>query len=110
MYIMQQMVWNVKPNKETKPEYLKAYDHVFADKDVAEYYLNDASKTNEDIGIILNSINDRNLRNNVADTLNQIKLMYPSSTITTIRIIDGDTCMIVYDFITKVTVVDKITK
>lgn len=75
MYIMQQMVWNVKPNKETKPEYLKAYDRVFTDRDIAVHYLNDASKSNEDIGIILNSINDRNLRNNVADTLNQIKLM-----------------------------------
>lgn len=110
MYIMQQMFWFVKPNKETKPEYLKVYDRVFTDRDIAVHYLNDASKTNDEIGTILNSINNCDLRNNVADTLNQIKLMYPSSTITSIRIIDGDTCLIVYDFITKATVVDKIAQ
>lgn len=47
MYIMQQMVWNVKPNKETKPEYLEAYDRVFTDRDIAVHYLNDASKSNK---------------------------------------------------------------
>lgn len=108
MYIMQQMFWFVKPNKETKPEYLKAYDRVFANRDIAVHYLNNASKTNEEISTILNSIKNDDLRNNVADALNQIRLMYPSSTITSIRVLDGTVCTIIYDFITKATVVDKI--
>lgn len=74
-YIMQQMIWIVKPNDETDPDYLKVYDKIFIGEDVAEYCLNMAAKTNEEIGAIVNSIENQDLKNNVADTLNQIKEM-----------------------------------
>lgn len=44
---MQQMMWVVKPNEETDPDYLKVYDHVFIGEDVAKHCLNMAAKTNE---------------------------------------------------------------
>lgn len=43
-YIMQQMMWIVKPNDETDPDYLKVYDKIFIGEDVAEYCLNMAAK------------------------------------------------------------------
>lgn len=109
-YIMQQMMWIVKPNEETDPDYLKVYDKIFIGEDVAEYCLNMAAKTNEEIGAIVNSIKNQDLKDNVADTLNQIKEMYPDSAITTILILDDDVCTIVYDFIIKASVIDKITE
>lgn len=109
-YIMQQMMWIVKPNDETDPDYLKVYDKIFIGEDVAEYCLNMAAKTNEEIGAIVNSIENQDLKDNVADTLNQIKEMYPDSAITTILILDDDVCTIVYDFIIKASVIDKITE
>lgn len=108
-YIMQQMMWVVKPNEETDPDYLKVYDHVFIGEDVAKHCLNMAAKTNEEIGAIVNSIKNQDLKDNVADALNQIKEMYPDSAITTILILD-DVCTIVYDFIIKASVIDKITE
>lgn len=109
-YIMQQMMWVVKPDEETDPDYLKVYDHVFIGEDVAKHCLNMAAKTNEEIGAIVNSIKNQDLKDNVADTLNQIKEMYPDSAITTILILDDDVCTIVYDFIIKATAIDKITE
>lgn len=109
-YIMQQMMWIVKPNDETDPDYLKVYDKIFIGEDVAEYCLNMAAKTNEEIGAIVNSIKNQDLKDNVADTLNQIKETYPDSAITTILILDDDVCTIVYDFIIKASVIDKITE
>lgn len=109
-YIMQQMMWIVKPNDETDPDYLKVYDKIFIGEDVAEYCLNMAAKTNEEIGAIVNTIKNTDLKDNVADALNQIKEMYPDSAITTILILDDDVCTIVYDFIIKSSVIDKITE
>ena len=109
-YIMQQMMWIVKPNDETDPDYLKVYDKIFIGEDIAEYCLNMAAKTNEEIGAIVNSIKNQDLKDNVADTLNQIKEMYPDSAITTILILDDDVCTIVYDFIIKASVIDKIAE
>lgn len=109
-YIMQQMMWIVKPNDETDPDYLKVYDKIFIGEDVAEYCLNMAAKTNEEICAIVNSIKNQDLKDNVADTLNQIKEMYPDSAITTILILDDDVCTIVYDFIIKASVIDKNTE
>ena len=109
-YIMQQMMWIVKPNDETDPDYLKVYDKIFIGEDVAEYCLNMAAKTNEEIGAIVNSIKNQDLKDNVADTLNQIKEMYLDSAITTILILDDVVCTIVYDFIIKASVIDKITE
>lgn len=109
-YIMQQMMRIVKPNDETDPDYLKVYDKIFIGEDVAEYCLNMAAKTNEEIGAIVNSIKNQDLKDNVADTLNQIKEIYPDSAITTILILDDDVCTIIYDFIIKASVIDKITE
>ena len=109
-YIMQQMMWIVKPNDETDPDYLKVYDKIFIGEDVADYCLNMAAKTNEEIGAIVNSIKNQDLKDNVADTLNQIKEMYPDSAITTILILDDVVCTIVYDFMIKASVIDKITE
>lgn len=109
-YIMQQMMWIVKPNDETDPDYLKVYDKIFIGEDVADHCLNMAAKTNEQIGAIVNSIKNQDLKDNVANTLNQIKEMYPDSAITTILILDDDVCTIVYDFMIKALVIDKITE
>lgn len=109
-YIMQQMMWVVKPNEETDPDYLKVYDHVFIGEDVAKHCLNMAAKTNEEIGAIVNTIKNADLKDNVADALNQIKEMYPDSAITTILILDDDKCVIIYDFLIKATAIDKIIK
>lgn len=109
-YIMQQMMWVVKPNEETDPDYLKVYDHVFIGEDVAKHCLNMAAKTNEEIGAIVNTIKNADLKDNVADALNQIKEMYPNSAITTILILDDDKCAIIYDFLIKATAIDKITE
>lgn len=109
-YIMQQMGWVVNPNEDTKPTYLKAYDHVFIGEDVAKHYLNMTAKTNEEIGAIVNSIKNQDLKDKVADALNQIKEMYPNSAITTILILDDDKCVIIYDFLIKATAIDKIIK
>lgn len=80
-YIMQQTMWAVTPNEETEPQYLKVYDQIFIGKDVAEHYLNIGSKTNDEISNIINTIKNTDLKDNVADTLNQIKEMYPSTLI-----------------------------
>ena len=109
-YIMQQMGWVVNPNEDTKPTYLKAYDHVFIGEDVAKHYLNMTAKTNEEIGAIVNSIKNQDLKDKVADALNQIKEMYPNSAITAILILDDDKCVIIYDFLIKATAIDKIIK
>lgn len=109
-YIMQQMMWIVKPNDETDPDYLKVYDKIFIGEDVADYCLNMAAKTNEQIGAIVNSIKNQDLKDKVADTLNQIRSMFPDSAITTILILDDDVCTIVYDFMIKASVIDKITE
>lgn len=109
-YIMQQMMWVVKPDEETDPDYLKVYDHVFIGEDVAKHCLNMAAKTNEEIGAIVNTIKNADLKDNVADALNQIKEMYPNSAITTILILDDDKCVIIYDFLIKATAIDKIIK
>lgn len=109
-YIMQQMMWAVKPDEETDPDYLKVYDHVFIGEDVAKHCLNMAAKTNEEIGAIVNTIKNADLKDNVADALNQIKEMYPDSAITTILILDNDKCVIIYDFLIKATAIDKITE
>ena len=109
-YIMQQMMWIVKPNDETDPDYLKVYDKIFIGEDVADHCLNMTAKTNEEIGAIVNSIKNQDLKDNVTDTLNQIKEMYPDSAITTILILDDVVCTIVYDFIIKASVIDKITE
>lgn len=109
-YIIQQMMWVVKPNEETDPDYLKVYDHVFIGEDVAKHCLNMAAKTNEEIGAIVNTIKNADLKDNVADALNQIKEMYPNSAITTILILDDDKCVIIYDFLIKATAIDKIIK
>ena len=109
-YIMQQMMWVVKPNEETDPDYLKVYDHVFIGEDVAKHCLNMAAKTNEEIGAIVNTIKNADLKDNVADALNQIKEMYPNSAIMTILILDDDKCVIIYDFLIKATAIDKIIK
>lgn len=109
-YIMQQMMWVVKPYDETDPDYLKVYDKIFIGEDVAEYCLNMGAKTNEEIGAIVNSIKNQDLKDNVADTLNQIKEMYPDSAITTILVLDDVICTIVYDFMIKATVINKITE
>jgi hypothetical protein len=107
---MQQMMWIVKPNDETDPDYLKVYDKIFIGEDVADHCLNMAAKTNEQIGSIVNSIKNQDLKDNVANTLNQIKEMYPDSAITTILILDDAVCTIVYDFMIKASVIDKITE
>ena len=109
-YIMQQMMWVVKPDEKTDPDYLKVYDHVFIGEDVAKHCLNMAAKTNEEIGAIVNTIKNADLKDNVADALNQIKEMYPDSAITTILILDNDKCVIIYDFLIKATAIDKIIK
>lgn len=109
-YIMQQMMWIVKPDEETDPDYLKVYDHVFIGEDVAKHCLNMTAKTNEEIGAIVNTIKNADLKDNVADALNQIKEMYPNSAITTILILDDDKCVIIYDFLIKATAIDKITE
>lgn len=110
-YIMQQMGWTVHPKEETKPAYLKAYDHVFIGEDVAKHYLNMTAKTNEEIGAIVNSIKNQDLKDKVADALNQIRLMFPGAVITTINeVCDGELCVIIYDFMTKVSVIDMITE
>lgn len=109
-YIMQQMMWIVKPNDETDPDYLKVYDKIFIGEDVAKHCLNMAAKTNEEIGAIVNTIKNADLKDNVADALNQIKEMYPNSAITTILILDNDKCVIIYDFLIKATAIDKIIK
>ena len=109
-YIMQQMMWAVKPDEKTDPDYLKVYDHVFIGEDVAKHCLNMAAKTNEEIGAIVNSIKNQDLKDNVADALNQIKKMYPDSAITTILILDNDKCVIIYDFLIKATAIDKVIK
>ena len=108
-YIMQQMMWVVKPNEETDPDYLKVYDKIFIGEDVAEYCLNMAAKTNEQIGAIVNSIKNQDLKDNVANTLNQIKEMYPNSAIIAILTLDEDTCVIIYDFLIKAIAIDTIT-
>jgi hypothetical protein len=107
---MQQMMWVVKPDEKTDPDYLKVYDHVFIGEDVAKHCLNMAAKTNEEIGAIVNTIKNADLKDNVADALNQIKEMYPDSAITTILILDNDKCVIIYDFLIKATAIDKIIK
>lgn len=110
-YIMQQMGWVVKPKEDTNPAYMKAYDQVFIGEDVAEYYLNMAAKTDEEIGAIVNSIKNQELKDKVADALNQIRLMFPGAVITTINTFyDDKVCVIIYDFMTRVSVVDKITQ
>lgn len=110
-YIMQQMGWVVQPKEDTKPAYMKAYDQVFIGEDVAEHYLNMTAKTDEEIGAIVNSIKNQDLKDKIADTLNQIKLMFPGAVITTINTFYGDkVCVIIYDFMTRVSVVDKITQ
>lgn len=110
-YIMQQMGWVVQPKEDTKPAYMKAYDQVFIGEDVAEHYLNMAAKTDEEIGAIVNSIKNQDLKDKVADALNQIKLMFPGAVITTINVVsDGGLCVIIYDFMTKASVVDKIAQ
>lgn len=110
-YIIQQMGWVVNPNEDTKPAYLKAYDHVFIGEDVAKHYLNMTAKTNEEIGAIVNSIKNQDLKDKVADALNQIKLMFPGAVITTINTFyDDKMCVIIYDFMTKVSVIDTITE
>lgn len=110
-YIMQQMGWTVHPKEETKPAYLKAYGHVFIGEDVAKHYLNMTAKTNEEISAIVNSIKNQDLKDKVADALNQIRLMFPGAVITTINTFyDDKVCVIIYDFMTRVSVVDKITQ
>lgn len=110
-YIMQQMGWVVQPKEDTKPAYMKAYDQVFIGEDVAEYYLNMTAKTDEEIGAIVNSIKNQDLKDKVADALNQIRLMFPGAVITTINTFyDDKVCVIIYDFMTRVSVVDKITQ
>lgn len=110
-YIMQQMGWVVNLKEVTNPAYMKAYDQVFIGEDVAEHYLNMTAKTDEEIGAIVNSIKNRDLKDKVADALNQIKLMFPGAVITTINTFyDDKVCVIIYDFMTRVSVVDKITQ
>lgn len=110
-YIMQQMGWVVQLKEVTNPAYMKAYDQVFIGEDVAKHYLNMPAKTDEEIGAIVNSIKNQDLKDKVADALNQIKLMFPGAVITTINTFyDDKVCVIIYDFMTKVSVVDKITQ
>lgn len=110
-YIMQQMGWVVNLKEVTNPAYMKAYDQVFIGEDVAEYYLNMTAKTDEEIGAIVNSIKNQDLKDKVADALNQIRLMFPGAVITTINTFyDDKVCVIIYDFMTRVSVVDKITQ
>lgn len=110
-YIMQQMGWVVKPKEDTNPAYMKAYDQVFIGEDVAEHYLNMTAKTDEEIGAIVNSIKNQELKDKVADALNQIKLMFPGAVITTINTFyDDKVCVIIYDFMTRVSVIDTITE
>lgn len=110
-YIMQQMGWVVNIKEVTNPAYMKAYDQVFIGEDVAEHYLNMTAKTDEEIGAIVNSIKNQDLKDKVADALNQIKLMFPGAVITTINTFyDDKVCVIIYDFMTRVSVVDKITQ
>lgn len=108
-YIMQQMGWVVQPNEETNPTYMKAYNNVFIGEDIAEYYLNMMAKTDEEIGATVNRIKNQDLKDKVADTLNQIKLMFPGAAITTIYSCDDKFCVIIYDFMTKATAIDTIT-
>lgn len=110
-YIMQQMGWVVNLKEVTNPAYMKAYDQVFIGEDVAEHYLNMTAKTDEEIGVIVNSIKNQDLKDKVADALNQIRLMFPGAVITTINTFyDDKVCVIIYDFMTRVSVVDKITQ
>ena len=110
-YIMQQMGWVVNLKEVTNPAYMKAYDQVFIGEDVAEHYLNMTAKTNEEISAIVNSIKNQDLKDKVADALNQIRLMFPGAAITTINTFyDDKVCVIIYDFMTRVSVVDKITQ
>ena len=108
-YIMQQTMWAVTPNEETETQYLEAYEQIFIGKDVAEYYLNIGSKTNDEISNIINTIKNTDLKDIVVDTLNQIKEMYPNSAIMAILIFDEDTCVIIYDFLIKAIAIDTIT-
>jgi hypothetical protein len=108
---MQQMGWVVNLKEVTNPAYMKAYDQVFIGEDVAEHYLNMTAKTNEEISAIVNSIKNQDLKDKVADALNQIRLMFPGAVITTINTFyDDKVCVIIYDFMTRVSVVDKITQ
>ena len=105
------MGWVVNLKEVTNPAYMKAYDQVFIGEDVAEYYLNMTAKTNEEISAIVNSIKNQDLKDKVADALNQIRLMFPGAVITTINTFyDDKVCVIIYDFMTRVSVVDKITQ
>lgn len=104
------MGWTVEPDRETKPGYMRAYENVFIGEDVAKHYLNIPAKTNEYISFVVNNIKNQDLKDKVADTLNQIKLMFPSAVITSISVSDICTfCVIIYDFITEATAIDTIT-
>ena len=107
-YIMDRLVWVVKADKKTNPKYVGAYDRVFIGEDVARYYLNIPAMSKEKISNVLNSIEDTDLRHNVADALNYISSRWSDYAITKIECDDDGTCIIVYDVLYKATAIDTI--
>ena len=108
MYIMQQMAWVVKANKKTNPHYLESYDRVFIGEDVAMHYLNKPAMSKEKIADVLNSIEDLDLRYNVAGALNYIGSRWDNFAITKMESDGDDTYVIIYDVLYKATVIDTI--
>lgn len=107
-YIMDKLAWVVKADKKTNPQFVGAYDRVFIGEDVAMHYLNMAAMSKEKITNVLNSIENTDLRHNVADALNYIGSRWSNYAITAIECDDNGTCIIVYDVLYKATVIDTI--
>ena len=107
-YIMDRLVWIVKADKKTNPQYVGAYDRVFIGEDVAIHYLNMPAMSKEKIANVLNSIEDLDLRDNVAGALNYIGSRWDNFAITKMEIDDDGTCIIVYDVLYKATAIDTI--
>lgn len=109
-YIMDKLAWVVKADKKTNPKYVGAYDRVFIGEDVAMYYLNMPAMSKEKISNVLNSIENTDLRSNVAGALNYIGSRWDNHAITKISIESDDTCIIVYDVLYKASRIDTINK
>jgi len=64
-YILQQMVWFVKPNENTGADFVEAYNKIYYGKKIADYAAKRSSLSDKEIDNIVNSIDDEALKSKV---------------------------------------------
>lgn len=106
-YILQQMVWFVKPNENTGADFVEAYNKIYYGKKIADYASKRSSLSDKEIDNIVNSIDDEALKSKVEYALDRIKENSPNAYILIMKVIEGQ-CVIIYNYTIKTKVVKTI--